>query len=370
MAVIAQLVGIAEAKQPWFWASAAVVVGVLVVLNLLIIVAVHARRARQFLRGRRRSRFDVRVEEVLSELDPASATRDPHWLGAQVGKFDELERSIAATRLIERMIPASEEERAHALDVLREAGAIDLLLRSTRRRMPWRRALAIRTLGWVGAVEAVPWLLERVSDRNRYVRESAVRALGRIGDPNALGRLAGLFRAPGPVGTGVVYDALISIGPEAAQIFVHGLGSPVESVRVASCFGVAVLSAPDDARRGLEPLLADPAAPVRAAAAEASGLVGGGAVSEALARASRDDVPAVRRAAVGALGSYDDPWAVDLAAAALVDPDREVAILAAESLVRLSRLGGAGPAAARALQGPERPWPVERALTLASLGAV
>ena len=370
MAIAAQLAGLAEAKQPWFWASAAIVVLVLLVLNILIIVAVHARRLRQFFRGRREKRFEARMEEILAELDPSSRTRDPQWLGAQVRKFDELERPIAATMLIERMRPASEEERAHVLEVLREAGVIDVLVHSTRRWMPWRRALAIRTIGWIGATEAVPALVDRLSDRNRYVRESAVRALGRIGGRTALGPLAGLFRAPGLVGTGVVYDALVSIGPEAAPVFADGLHSPIESVRVAACFGVAALSGSEDARPLLEPLLADDAAPVRAAAAEALGLVGGEALPEALARASRDDQPTVRRAAVGALGSYDDAKAVELAAAALVDPDRETAVLAAESLVRLSRLDTAEAFATLALRRSETSWPVERALTLASLGVV
>lgn len=370
MAVIVQLVGITEAKEPWFWASAAVIALVLLLLNILMLVAVHARRLRQAVRGRRAKRFRARMEEILAQLDPGSAPRDPEWLGAQVRSFDELERPIAASKLIERMRPASEEERAHALAVLREAGAVDLAVRSTGQWMPWRRALAIRTLGWIGATEAVPALLERTNDRNRYVREAAVRALGRIGEPNALGRLAGLFRAPGPVGTGIVYDALIGIGPEAAQTFVHGLESPVDSVRVASCFGVAALAAPEDARPGLDRALVDESGRVRAAAAEAAEQVGGSAVSEALARASRDDQPAVRRAAVAALGSFDDRRAVELAAAALDDPDREVAIRAAESLVRLSRLPAAGARADESLGRPDAPWPVDRALTLASLGAV
>ena len=44
------------------------------------------------------------------------------WLRTQIGTFDELERPIAATMLIERMKPASEEERLQTLAVLREAG--------------------------------------------------------------------------------------------------------------------------------------------------------------------------------------------------------------------------------------------------------
>jgi HEAT repeat protein len=117
--------------------------------------------------------------------------------------------------LIERLRPMSVEERTQALEALREVDAIPLLVRSTRRWMPWRRALAARTLGWIGAGEAVPALLERLDDGNRRVRESAVRALGRIGDLRALPQLDELFRAPGSLGAGVVYDALVSLGAPA-----------------------------------------------------------------------------------------------------------------------------------------------------------
>jgi hypothetical protein len=146
-----------------------------------------------------------------AELDPAARAHDPEWLREQVAAFNELERPIAATLLIERMIPASEAERARVHDVLHEAGVIELVVRWTGPWMPWRRGLAIRVLGWVGAGEAVPTLLERLSDRNLYVREAAVRALGRIGDPRAVEPLARLFREPGSVGTGVVYDSLVSL---------------------------------------------------------------------------------------------------------------------------------------------------------------
>ena len=69
------------------------------------------------------------------------------------------------------------------LEVLREVGAVDLLERATRSRIPWRRALAVRTLGWAGADETVSVLIGRLGDRNPYVREAAVRALGRICRP-------------------------------------------------------------------------------------------------------------------------------------------------------------------------------------------
>jgi HEAT repeat protein len=363
-------VGVAVANQPWFWAVADAVALTLLFLNVVVLVAVHARRMRQYFRTRRAKQFQARVEEILGELDPATRARDPQWLRTQIGEFDELEQQIAATMLIERTKPASEEERVHTLAVLREAGAVDSIARSTGRGLPWRRALAIRTLGWIGAEETVPLLIERLSDQNRYVRESAVRALGRIGDSRALPSLAELFRAPGRVGPGVVYDALVAFGPEAEPVFAGALGSEIASVRVASCFGVAVLSEPESARRLLEPLLGDGAEPVRSAAAESLGQVAGGRLPDALAQATRDERATVRSAATGALGSYDDPRAVKLAVNALLDPDRDTAVCAGESLVLLSRGPLAGEAARHALGREEAAWPVERALTLSSLGVV
>src|SRR5262245_50678083 len=173
---MAVVVGLAQAEQPWFWGVAATVTAALVLLNVAAVVAVYARRTRQLSRSRRERAFRARFEVALDELR-STAPPGGQWLATHVRRFDELERPVAATMLIEYVEPASEEERAHVLDVLREAGAIDVIVRSARRRMPWRRALAIRTLGWVGADEAVPVVTEAASDRSRHVREAAVRAL-------------------------------------------------------------------------------------------------------------------------------------------------------------------------------------------------
>ena len=77
----------------------------------------------------------------------------------------------------------------------------------------------------------------------------------------------------------------------------------------------------------------------------------------------------VRRAAVRALGAYDDPRAVVAAARALRDDEREVALRAAESLVLLARKPRAGPEAARAL-AVEDVWPVQTARILEAIGAL
>ena len=121
--------------------------------------------------------------------------------------------------------------------------------------------------------------------------------------------------------------------------------------------------------RGLLAKLGE-AASVRVAAAESSGLVGGEDLPDELAAAVRDPESIVRTAAAGALGSFDDPRAVDRALDLLLGPNRDASVRAAESLVKLSRLPVARPAAERALHRTRAEWPVEKAQTLALLGAI
>jgi HEAT repeat protein len=356
--------------SPWFSEIMVAVTLVLAALNVLLLVCVHGRRIRQAVRGGRERRFQAELQRVMARLEHPTGLRDRLWLRWQLDGFDELERPLAAVALIERLRPASVEEREQLLEVLREVGAIELLVRSTGSRIAWRRALAIRTLGWVAAEETVPLLIERTRDRSRCVREAAVRALGRVGDPEALPLLGGLFRAPGGVPPGVVYDALVSFGSAAAPTFGGALRSELESVRVASCYGVAAVSEPEQVHVELTALLRDSQAPVRAAAADALGQIGGAPLPDGLPRASRDEVANVRAAAIRALGFCDDTQAVDLAVNALVDPDRDTAVCAGESLVRLARRPATKAAAERALARFARAWPVERALVMDSVGAV
>jgi HEAT repeat protein len=153
-------------------------------------------------------------------------------------------------------------------------------------------------------------------------------------------------------------------------VFVGGLSSELESVRVSACFGVAAVGNPEAARQRLAPPLADVSARVRAAAAESLGRLGGESLPEELARASHDEEPTVRNAAAAALGSFDDPRAVEIALSLILDPERDTAVRAGESLVRLSRRPAAGAVAAAALERARGEWPVERARTFAALGAV
>jgi HEAT repeat protein len=368
--VSAGVLGVAVGKQPWFWASADAIALLLLVGNLALIAAVYVQRLVRTVRGWRERRCRPLVQELLADLegDGPGAT-DLASVGTRVGQLGGVERSVAATMLVERLEAASEEERERVRVTLRAVGAVESLVRSAGRCVvPSRRALAVVTLGRIGAPEAVPALLDRLSDRSRYVRECAVRSLGWIGDARSLPALAEFFRRPGSVSPGVVYDALVAFGSSAELVFAEELRSPLESARVAACFGVAALSEPEQAGRLLAQLLVDGSGRVRAAAAGALGDRGGVEVPEALARSLLDDEPAVRTAAVGALGFFDDPRSVQLLLNALLDADRDTVVRASESLLRLSRLRNSGAAAADAVASRDGAWPLERARALAALG--
>ena len=185
-----------------------------------------------------------------------------------------------------------------------------------------------------------------------------MRALGRIGDSRGAARhWRSCSDRPVASGRAVVYDALVAFGPAAEPVFADALGSEIESVRVASCFGVAALSEPERRVGCSSRCSATARRPVRSAAARVAGQVGGELLPDALAHATRDEQATVRSAATGALGSYDDPRGVELAVNALLDPDRDTAVRAGESLVRLSRgplageAAGRGAAARRATRG-------------------
>jgi HEAT repeat protein len=347
------------AKQPWFWQTALVLLGVLLLANLVLAALVYGRRLRELVRGRRAKGFRARFEPVVEQAAAGRLLGDPEALRRQIGDLDELERPVAASMLLERLRPSSPEERAAMLEIVRELGGIELLLTGTKRRRPWRRALSIRTLGWLGASEGVSPALAHLTDANRYVRDASVRALGRIRDESSLPVLEELYLDPDhTVASGFVYEAVTAFGPAAEGAFTRGLRSPDQDIRVSSCFGVAAVLEPGRARPLLEGMLADRIPAVRAAAAESLGRIGGERLPEALAEAGADEDAIVRRAAAAALGAYDDPRTLAVLRTALDDPDRLTASRAGESIVRL---GATTEHAA---------WPIERARTLKALGAL
>jgi HEAT repeat protein len=345
----------------------------LLAANVVLFAALVVLREQWTFHARRRERVRARlapvVQRVLASGDPQEAAERLRPVVLGLGRQ---ERPVAAWILRDLTHDADEPTRAHVRTLLDQCGVVELTERSTRRWMPWRRALACETLGLLGAERSVTVLVERLDDRRDEVRTAAARALGAIGSPAAAPSLTSIFLERRAVPTGVAYDALRALGPHGSEAFGRGIRSPDPTLRVASCFGLAALARAGAAETSVEPLARllaeDGNARVRTAAAKALGVVGGGAPPRVLVEAAHDPDVRVRREAVAALGLFDEPDSVQVLARATEDRDREVALRSAEALLALRARPRAATAAGTALAA-SRAWSVDYVRTLSELTA-
>ncbi len=326
----------------------------------------------QWAFNRRRQEAARRELEPLVRAAAASgAAADLDMLRRALGGLGRQGRTAAAWLVLDLAEDAEEAAKARLRAVLDEVGAIGAVEQATRRRTPWRRALACDMLGAAGDERSVPFLLERLEDSRSEVRLAAVRALGRLGAPEAAAALTALYLERRAVSIGVSHAALKGLGRPGAEAFRRGLSSPDATVRVSSCFGIADAAGelgPGAASDLLAGALADPDARVRTAAVRALGRVGGLAPPPGLLATVEDPDVRVRRETAAALGAFDWPGAAGLLAEGIADPDREVALRSAESLAALRERPQAG-AAVRATLDRSDAWPVEYASTIAEVAS-
>ena len=339
---------------------------------ILVLIAIGVSRHFESVRAdRRRERVHAELGPVFSRfLQSQYPVRLAEELRPAFLRMDAAHRPVAAVLIADLMSRVSPAQKEQLRDALEEAGIVDLGHRGTRRLSPWRRALACEMLGKVGARRSVPVLLERLEDRRPEVRMAAVQALGDIGSAEAVPALSEAFPERSVAPTDVLNDALRRIGGESASAFERGVDSPDPIVRVSSCFGLAAIAATHGAAvyRLADVLASDSDARVRAAAASALGIAGGGNAPPALVAATTDPQVQLRRAAVKALGFFDDPTTGDALEERIEDDDREVAIRAAEALLALARRPRAAPQARARLESSSASA-VEYARTVAEVSA-
>jgi HEAT repeat protein len=348
----------------WVLAIATAVIVVLVAIGV-------ARHFESVRAGRRRERVRAELGPLFSKfLHSQYPVRLAEELRPAFLRMDAAHRPVAAVLITDVMSQASPAQKEQLRDALEEAGIVELGHRGTRRLSPWRRALACEMLGKIGARSSVPVLLERLNDRRPEVRMAAVRALGDIGSDAAVPALSEAFLERRGAPTDIVNDALRRIGGDAVTAFERGVVSPDPIVRISSCFG---LSATAEERRACASRLAvvldtDSDARVRTASASALGILGGEDAPAALRRAITEGDVHVRRSAVKALGSFDDPTTCEMLDERTEDEDREVALRAAEALLALAR-GPRAAAEARARVESSSGWAVEYARIVAEVSA-
>ena len=345
----------------------------LLVANLGLFAAIVMQREQWVLHRRVRERVGERLAPVIGRLlDGEDPERDAEELRPVIAGLGRQSRPVAAWVVLDGLRESDEATRAAVCRVLRECGAVEIAERATRRRVPWRRALACEFLGTIGTEQSVGALVERLHDKRAEVRGAAARALGELGDPAAAGPLKALFLGREGVPIGVANDALSRLGSLGTEAFREGLLSPESTVRVTSCFGIAGDADPArraEARALLEQRLrADGEPRVRSAAASAMRWLPAEDAPAALIDALGDPDPAVRRSAARSLGAFDDPAAVEPLVDMVSDQDRETALRSAESLLALSKRARAGEPSRRALAA-SRAWTVESARAVEAVEA-
>jgi HEAT repeat protein len=284
------------------------VVAGLVVLSLIVTLVMV--RAGMELVERRRAR---RAGEVRALL-----------LTALLGEPDETEDALAALRSrrgrawahIEeqafRMLPKVKGDAHLALvELLLSRGASARAEANANSRSGVRRSRGAYQLGALGRQGAVGTLLALLSDGRFVVRRMAVRALGQIRDPEAVGPLLDAVDED-PALARDVMAAFQRIGPDAAPPLRGDLETQLTALPAAAV-----------GRRG-------------ALAAAALGLLGDVGATGLLTRALADTrQPGLAAAAAEALGQLGVPGAVGELIAALSATDEELRLQAARALGRI-----------------------------------
>ena len=239
--------------------------------------------------------------------------------------------------MLEEQARGATERPAWLLDAYDRLGLVEKYITRLRSATQWReRAFAAELLGRVGNAQAVPALLETVAatrTEDADVREIALRALARIGDPRAVGPLVEALKHSEVWLVPRIADILTRHGALAIDPMIAFLGDPAR--HPARAWAASILGEVGAARAfpALVRALGDLDDEVRAKSASALGRIGDGrAVGYLLDHLLSDPAPFVRARIAQALGQFDQPEVIERLVRALGDPAWWVRMRSVEAL--------------------------------------
>lgn len=317
--------------------------------------------------------FQRRLERrkgMYRELVADLATGERWVLDLELHRPEILRDLDAFEAALEEQARRDTSRPAWLLEAYDRLGLIDKYVEQLRNAHRWRdRALAAELLGRVGNAKAVPALLETIQatrTEDGDVRDIALRALARIGDPASVAPLTETLETADSWLAPHVADILTRHGeasiapllsvlerrtpararawaanvlgelraPVALPALLAGLDDTDDEVRAKSATALGRIGDRSAVRPLLEHLLADPAPFVRARIANALGLFGDNDVTDRLVHALGDPAWWVRVRSVEALERIG-PAAEQPLLTALNHADGEVRGRAAGTLERL-----------------------------------
>jgi HEAT repeat protein len=304
--------------------TASLLLAALVVLLLLAMTVQHVQRGRTRTRDvRRRAELTPVVHALLDDDQDGGPVTD---LASAPALLDDL---------VLDLLPQLRGSDREALQrVLVSRGLVDRAAVDVGARAAWRRGRAATLLGSAALPGHTAVLAGLLADRSADVRCAAARALGKAGDPAAVGPLLASLSADPALPSGVVGMAVLDLGTPVLPALRAALldGAPAGRLLAADVLGLhgdpaavgALVSAVGDREQHPD---------TRRAAAAALGRIGSPEATDVLARvlvaAPR---PALQRAAAEALGRIGDPAGVVALTTGLGSGDPGVRAACADAL--------------------------------------
>lgn len=314
---------------------------VLAAMGVLMVAVLVARRVVLAVGEARRRRLEgvlqpVALDVIDGEVDPAArfSRREAQALAVIVARYS---RRLAGSA------------RANVAAFFEAGGDVDHQIRNLHAYRAWRRASAAYVLGDMASTRASPALLAALDDRHRDVRSAAARSLGLLGASEAVPRLIDCL-VNRSIPTGVGGFALLTLGSDARGELRALVTHEDSAVRSTAAELLGYVGSAADAPL-LIGMLRDLSSEVRSVSARSLGRVGAESAAVALRVLLDDRMPDVRVAAAEALGAIDDIDATKLlvrqAESDLFEPARAAAralatIDPAEAIAQ-GQVPGAGP---------------------------
>jgi HEAT repeat protein len=306
-------------------ALASIALAVLVVVLVVLAALTASRRATVDANDRRTQKLENELRPQLLRL---LATDDPDLARlAPSGRHAGKALDAIAAGLLPKLRGA---DRSGVVDLLTSRGIVRRALKASRSNRAVVRARAAEELGNLGLNRTRPVVAKLLTDRHPEVRAAAARALGKIGDAQAVPALLNALDR-GLITANVASMALMRLGLAAIEPLQSGLQFCEAPARVVSCELLGLQSA-----IGAVPALAEIAtgtepSRVRLAAVRALGRIGSPLGLPPLLTCLHADEAPIRAEAARSLGRLGTPMAVVPLSEALLD-EHDVAFAAATAL--------------------------------------
>lgn len=287
---------------------------------------------------RRRSNRRMRREEAVRSILYRALER-PGVSATIVGTLAPADQKMLETKA-RALLPALRGEDRETLSQLLETrGAVETARHQCHSRRAGTRLGACRLLGDAGSPFAVIDLVPLLNDRNPDVRRTAVRALGRLGQPSGVAPLLGALRLPHPPPVDDVANAVESIRDCPVVLLLRGLQDPSVPARSAAVELLGRLQVLDAVDHLVDVVAHDPSLEVRVRAVRALGRLGSPRAVAPLVKCVHGGPRALRAEAVRSLGRLGAAEAVPDLLMLLLGDSLRLGGSAAEALAQIVPLG-------------------------------